>query len=88
MEEANQMTPEAIAYAAFAMRERSDFTAYVNDHPEQFIFVHGKLDRLVSVADIQSKINGPQIHLLDCGHMAHVEAGAEVMDIFAQEVYK
>jgi pimeloyl-ACP methyl ester carboxylesterase len=88
MEEANHMTPEAIAYAALAMRERTDFTAYVNDHPELFIFVHGKLDRLVSVADIQSKISGPQIHLLDCGHMAHVEAGAEVMDIFAQEVYK
>ena len=88
MEEANQMTPEAIAYAALAMRERSDFTAFVNSNPDQFIFIHGKLDRLVSVADMQSKNKGPQIHLLDCGHMAHVEAGAEVMDIFTQEVYK
>lgn len=87
MEEANQMSPEAIAYAALAMRERADFTEYVNANPNRFIFIHGKLDRLVSVTELQSKIKGPQIHLLDCGHMAHVEAGEEVMDIFAREVY-
>ena len=81
MEEANHMTPEAIAYAALAMRERTDFTAFVNSNPDQFIFIHGKLDRLVSVTELQSKIKGPQIHLLDCGHMAHVEAGVEVIEI-------
>ncbi|MFM8963560.1 MAG: alpha/beta fold hydrolase [Sphingomonadales bacterium] len=82
IEEANCMTPEAIAFAALAMRERADFTEFVNANPERFIFIHGKLDRLVSVAELQSKIKGPKIHLLDCGHMAHVEAGEEVMEIF------
>jgi pimeloyl-ACP methyl ester carboxylesterase len=81
IEEANCMTPEAIAFAALAMRERADFTAYVNSKPEQFTFIHGKLDRLVSVAELHSKIKGPKIHLLDCGHMAHVEAGKEVLEI-------
>ena len=81
IEEANCMTPEAIAFAALAMRERTDFTDYVNTNPDQFVFIHGKLDRLVSVEELQAKISGPSIHLLDCGHMAHVEAGSEVMEI-------
>ena len=81
IEEANCMTPEAIAFAALAMRERTDFTEFVNANPERFIFIHGKLDRLVSVEELQAKIAGPSIHLLDCGHMAHVEAGSEVMEI-------
>ena len=83
IEEANCMTSEAIAFAALAMRERTDFTEFVNANPERFIFIHGKSDRLVSVEELQAKITGPSIHLLDCGHMAHVEAGEQVLSIFA-----
>jgi pimeloyl-ACP methyl ester carboxylesterase len=83
VKEANEMTPESIAFAALAMRERTDFTAYLNDHPEQFIFIHGKLDRLVSVDELDAKIKGPRIYLLDSGHMAHVETREELMAIFA-----
>ena len=75
------MTSEAISFAALAMRERTDFTEFVNAHPEQFIFIHGKLDRLVSVEELDAKIKGPRIYLLDCGHMAHVEAGEELMKV-------
>lgn len=81
IEEANCMTPEAIAFAALAMRERTDFTEFVNTHPDRFIFIHGKSDRLLSVEELQAKISGPSVHLLDCGHMAHVEAGSGVMEI-------
>jgi hypothetical protein len=63
------------------MRERVDFTSFVNAHPEQFIFIHGKLDCLVSVEELEAKIIGPSIHLLDCGHMAHIEAKEEVIKI-------
>lgn len=84
--EANLMSPEAIAFAALAMRERTDFTSFVNAHPEQFIFIHGKLDRLVSVEELAAKIKGPRIFLLDCGHMAHVEAGEELMGILASSI--
>ena len=79
--EANEMTPEAISFAALAMRERTDFTEFVNAHPEQFIFIHGILDRLVSMEEFEAKILGTSIHLLDCGHMAHVEAGEELMKV-------
>jgi pimeloyl-ACP methyl ester carboxylesterase len=84
--EANLMSPEAIAFAALAMRERTDFTSFVNAHPEQFIFIHGKLDRLVSVEELAAKIKGPRIFMLDCGHMAHVEAGEELMGILASSI--
>jgi pimeloyl-ACP methyl ester carboxylesterase len=84
--EANLMSPEAIAFVALAMRERTDFTSFVNAHPEQFIFIHGKLDRLVSVDELAAKIKGPRIFLLDCGHMAHVEAGEELMGILASSI--
>jgi pimeloyl-ACP methyl ester carboxylesterase len=86
IKEANCMTPEAIAFAALAMRERTDFTEFVNAHPEKFTFIHGKLDRLVSVEELQAKITGPSIHLLDCGHMAHVEASEEVLRILASSI--
>ena len=83
IQEANLMSADSIAFAALAMRERADFTPYVNAHPEQFVFIHGKSDRLVSVEELQAQITGPRIHLLDCGHMAHVEAGEQVLSIFA-----
>jgi pimeloyl-ACP methyl ester carboxylesterase len=83
IKEANCMTPEAIAFAALAMRERTDFTEFVNAHPEKFTFIHGKLDRLVSVEELQAKIAGPKVYLLDCGHMAHIEAGEEVQGVLA-----
>jgi pimeloyl-ACP methyl ester carboxylesterase len=86
IKEANCMTPEAIAFAALAMRERTDFTEFVNAHPEKFTFIHGKLDRLVSVEELQAKITDPSIHLLDCGHMAHVEAREEVLVILASSI--
>lgn len=82
IEEAKLMSAEAIAYAALAMRERTDFTNLVNDNPKQFIFIHGKHDKLVSVEEIEAKIKGPKIHLLDCGHMGHIEACEEALEIF------
>lgn len=81
IKEANCMSPEAIAFAALAMRERTNFTEFVNANPDQFIFIHGNLDRLVSVEELQAKIAGPKVYFLNCGHMAHVEAGEQVMGV-------
>lgn len=86
IKEANCMTPEAIAFAALAMRERTDFTEFVNAQPEKFTFIHGKLDRLVSVEELQQKVPNGNIHFLNCGHMAHIEAGEEVLGILSRLV--
>lgn len=87
IKEANCMTPEAIAFAALAMRERTDFTAYVNAHPEKFTFIHGKLDRLVSEEELQQKVPNAHIHLLDSGHMSHIEATPGVMQVLEKLIF-
>lgn len=81
IKEANGMTPEAIAFATLAMRERADFTEFVKTHPEKFTFIHGKLDRLVSVEELQQKVPNGNIHFLNCGHMAHIEDTLKVIEI-------
>jgi pimeloyl-ACP methyl ester carboxylesterase len=81
IKEANCMTPEAIAFATLAMRERADFTEFVKTHPEKFTFIHGKLDRLVSVEELQQKVPNGNIHFLNCGHMAHIEDTLKVIEI-------
>jgi pimeloyl-ACP methyl ester carboxylesterase len=86
IKEANCMTPEAIAFAALAMRERTDYTEWVNTHPEKFTFIHGIHDRLVSVEELQQKVPNGIIHFLKCGHMAHIEASEEVLRILARSI--
>jgi len=86
IKEANSMSPEAISFAALAMRERNDFTNFVNLNPENFTFIHGKLDRLVSVEELQQKVPNGKIHFLNCGHMAHIEAGEEVFEILKTKI--
>ena len=81
IKEANCMSPEAIAFATLAMRERADFTEFVKTHPEKFTFIHGKLDRLVSVEELQQKVPNGNIHFLNCGHMAHIEDTLKVIEI-------
>jgi pimeloyl-ACP methyl ester carboxylesterase len=70
------------------MRERTDFTEFVNAHPEKFTFIHGKLDRLVSVEELQQKVPNGNIHFLKCGHMAHIEATHGVMQVLKKLVFK
>ena len=87
IKEANCMSPEAIAFAALAMRERTDFTDFVNAHPQKFTFIHGIHDRLVSVEELQQKVPNVKIHLLDSGHMAHVEAKDGVFSVLKKNSY-
>jgi predicted HicB family RNase H-like nuclease len=64
------------------MRERQDFTSHVNAFPEKFNFIHGIHDRLVSVEELDAKVLLSEKHFLNCGHMAHIEAKEEMMEIF------
>lgn len=84
--EAKQMSAEAIAMCALAMRDRADFTEYVNQNPAKFTFIHGKYDRLVSVNELETKVPNCKKHFLDCGHMAHIEAKEEVMELLNEQI--
>jgi pimeloyl-ACP methyl ester carboxylesterase len=80
--EAKHLSPQAIAQSALAMRERQDYTAYVNAHPEKFTIIHGIHDRLVTVSELQQKVTSAPLHLIDSGHMSHIEAADKVQQIF------
>ncbi len=86
IEEAKFMSPEAIAFSALAMRERQDFTSHVNTFPEKFIFIQGIHDRLVSVEELNAKVLLSEKHYLNCGHMAHMEAKEEVMEVLKMKI--
>jgi pimeloyl-ACP methyl ester carboxylesterase len=85
-QEAKAMSSEAIAYAALAMRTRRDYTSWVMENPSKVRFIHGALDRLVSVEELHQRLRpaagqaAPEIIILpNAGHMAHWEATAEVV---------
>ena len=84
--EAKAMTSEAIAYAALAMRTRDDYTGLVLKNLACFKIIHGALDRLVSVEEINQRLSPelgqkkPEITILpNAGHMAHWEATEAVV---------
>lgn len=85
-QEAKAMTSDAIAYAALAMRTRTDYTELVVKNPTRFKIIHGALDRLVSVEELHQRIAPeasqvlPEIVIIpNAGHMAHWEATKEVV---------
>jgi pimeloyl-ACP methyl ester carboxylesterase len=86
VKEANHMSSDAIAYAALAMRERTDYTEEVIANPMKYVFVHGELDKLVSSEQLTSQLPGIRVHLLpNAGHMSHMESSEEVFELLKKE---
>jgi len=81
--EAMEMSPEAIAYASLAMRERTDYTNEVNSNLINYFIIHGENDRLIQLEDITSKTKDhSQLYLIpNAGHMAHIESTNDVSEI-------
>jgi pimeloyl-ACP methyl ester carboxylesterase len=86
VKEANHMSSDAIAYAALAMRERTDYTKEVIANPMKYVFIHGELDKLVSSEQLTSQLPGIRVHLLsNAGHMSHMESSEEVFELLKKE---
>jgi pimeloyl-ACP methyl ester carboxylesterase len=84
--EANHMSADAIAYAALAMRERTDYTEEVLANPSKYVFIHGELDTLVSSEHMRSRLPGIRIHYLpNAGHMSHMESSEDVFELLREE---
>ena len=82
--EAANMTSDAIAYSALAMRNRNDYSELVAQMPTRIQIIHGALDRLVSVEELQNRLGMlnnatlPDVVIIPhAGHMAHWEATSE-----------
>jgi pimeloyl-ACP methyl ester carboxylesterase len=82
-DEALKMSSEAIAYATLAMRERKDFSKEIYQNQSDYIIIHGELDKLVSISDLESRINSrKQLNIItNAGHMSHIENSDEIMGI-------
>ncbi len=82
--EAKNMLPESIAYAALAMRNRMDCSSLLSTSPNDFLLIHGMNDPLISSEGIRertSKVPFKVVMLPDAGHMAHVEQGANIPEV-------
>jgi pimeloyl-ACP methyl ester carboxylesterase len=82
-DEALKMSSEAITYATLAMRERKDFSKEIHQNPSGYVLIHGAYDKLVSISDLESRINSrKQLHIIaNAGHMSHIENSDVIMGI-------
>ena len=82
-DEALKMSSEAIAYATLAMRDRKDFSKEILENPLEYMLIHGTHDKLVSISDLESRINSlTQLNIItNAGHMSHIENSDEIMEI-------
>ena len=77
------MSSEAISYATLAMRGRKDFSKEIHHNPSGYVLIHGSYDKLVSISDLESRINSrKQLHIItNAGHMSHIENSDEIMEV-------
>ena len=81
--EAKKMEASAIAFSSLAMRNRTDFSAHIQENPLDYLFIHGVLDRLIEVEEYQIKtaVFPEQLCLIDgAGHMSPWENPTAVMN--------
>jgi pimeloyl-ACP methyl ester carboxylesterase len=73
---ANQCQPEAIAYAALAMRERKHQLQTLLNFPSDFLILQGEDDPLITKEKMDEELKGLAIKIVEiknAGHMAHTE---------------
>jgi pimeloyl-ACP methyl ester carboxylesterase len=84
IQEAKQLLPESIAYAALAMRNRNDHTGTVTSFPTDFLLMHGEYDPLVSMSFLRERTATVPIQIVilpNAGHMAHIEQAIEIPEV-------
>lgn len=85
IEMATEMTPEAIAWNALAMKNRADNSELLKLNPRHFTCVIGAQDKLVNVPLLTSFCRATGINtvvLEQVGHMGHVEAFNQTKELF------
>ena len=81
VDESKQMTPDAIAFASIAMKNRKDKSSLLNK--KDFIIIHGALDSLLDQSQYNLELIDPgHFHIIsNAGHMSHIENHGEVIDV-------
>jgi pimeloyl-ACP methyl ester carboxylesterase len=84
IDEAKNMSADAIAYASLAMRERKDLSHILKKYPSDFFIVSGQHDPLISPEELSSRLPSEQIQLLfleNAGHMGHIEESEKTKEL-------
>jgi len=83
LEESFKMEAASISYASLAMREREDYSIFLQDYDDVHV-IQGAQDKIVTKEDMDLKIKNlklPYFVLSDLGHMSHIEKSDEVNQI-------
>jgi pimeloyl-ACP methyl ester carboxylesterase len=89
IDEAKNMSADAIAYAALAMRERNDLSSILKQYPSDFLLISGQHDPLISPEEMRSRLPSEQLQVQfieNAGHMAHIEASEETKELICHFV--
>jgi pimeloyl-ACP methyl ester carboxylesterase len=89
IDEAKNMSADAIAYAALAMRERNDLSSILKQYPSDFLLISGQHDPLISPEEMRSRLPSEQLQVKfieNAGHMAHIEASEETKELICHFV--
>lgn len=81
---AERMNPEAIGWAALAMKDRQDLSHLMAAHPEKFSVISGEKDRLIQVkalTEFCARHHISSVVLPDVGHMAQEENRDEAIHL-------
>lgn len=86
IEGSKQMSATAIGAASIAMSERKDYTEDVQSGKMKVHVIQGIQDRIAPVKMVQNLMKGQseRLHLVDSGHMAHIEATDAVIAILRE----
>ena len=82
---AQKMQPEAIAWAAKAMRDRNDNASFMVNNTSKFTIIQGEFDALIpraSTYEFCKTSNINYIEIPSCGHMAHEEQFTKTLNAF------
>lgn len=79
--EANSISPFAIAYSALAMRTRRDYTDFVVQNSESITIIQGENDETVPLNEMLNLVtDNIDLEVIKyCGHMSHIEQSEEVL---------
>lgn len=89
LKEAKNGVAEWYAYATIAMRERADFTMYVEQNPSKLAIIHGDLDTLISTSTLLEKkpTSIPLEIEKNSGHMSLFEQPQNTIQLINQLLY-
>lgn len=88
--DAKMMTSEAIAFASLAMRDREDYSAWINENCQVDVYIiQGDQDKTIPLDLMNEKlfIKEKLSIVSNSGHMSHIEQPNEISKLLTDKIY-